>query len=318
MAERLLDVKTKEAAMRIRALGGLLCLLIAVGGCATTPLPGGAGDVKGALQSIELYAGWPEREAGYPTEGRERFFASDKELGVGLMWGFPEPGEYTVKLALRTPAGAVHVQREARIGAKAANWLTGRRFPLPQGEEARGLAGEWKVEVFLDGVPVGQRSFRFDPGGIRLRTEVRVTILTGADDPEIAEGDWMWRHRSAALQSLRAAHVTLGIALRDELARRFPWVDGPQPSPGSGDAALLVRTRLGVSPNPDSDSHLAAEVVHVPTQTTRTFHFRSSAGGGRLSRAKSYGVAAADLALRAGSDPEFIRHLIEVCGAAPE
>jgi hypothetical protein len=172
--------------------------------------------------------------------------------------------------------------------------------------------------VFLDGAPVGQRSFRFDPAGIRLRTETRLAILTGTGDPEIAEGDWMWTNRSAALQTLRAAHTTLGVALRDELGRRFPQVVGPEPPPGGGDATLLVRTRLGVSPNPDSDSRLTLEVVHAPTQTTRTFHYRSAAGADRMSRSKLYAVAAADLALRAGSDPELIRHLIEVSGATPE
>jgi hypothetical protein len=236
-----------------------------------------------------------------------------------LTWGLPRPGTYTTKAALRTPTGSVHEEREYRFEAAASSWITGQRFSLPQGEETQRLAGPWHVEAALDGTPVGDRTFTFDPSSVRLRTDARIVILQGTDDPELATGDWTWRDRFGTLEHVKAAHAVLGFALRDELARRFPRVDGPKPA-ADADATLLVRTKFSVSPNPDTDARLAMEVVHVPTKATRTFLFRSSAGVQTMgvSRSRNITLAATDLAFQAAASQEFLDFLVAATTAVRE
>lgn len=304
--------------MTIRGWVGVVVLAWLVGGCATTPRPGAAGVVSGALRSIEWYPARSASGKAYPTAGRERFFASDQEVTIGLYWVLPGPGNYVTKVALRTPAGTIYTERDLPTSATKVDWFTGHRFALPQGEDAKALAGVWQVEVALDGVPVGRRAFTFDPNSIRFRTAAQLLVLQSTDDLEAAPGDWIWLNQAAAREHLRAAHALLGKVLRDELARRFPWVDGPQQAAASADATILVRTKLAVSPNPDMDSRLTVEVVHAPTQTMRTFQFRSSAGTDPLSRSHWYGVTAADLAFQAAASSEVVGLLATTAQAVPE
>lgn len=315
--------------MTSRMLGGvlyLLCLSL-VGGCASTPhsrravkVVSGSGEVSGALRTIELHIKRPELETAYITLGRERLFASDREVFVWLEWALPGPGFYLLTVSLRTPAGDIHRRSEEHFYAPAANSSTVHPFLLPQGEEARTLAGVWRVEVTLDGTPVGHRSFTFDPSSIRLRTEARVVLLQGTDDAEEGAGGWIWKDRFGALQMVKDAHAKLGIALRDELARRFPHVDGPRQSPADPDATLLVRTNYRVSPNPDTGSRLTVNVVHVPTQTIRTYLFQVSA---QLEESDTTGrqyfyIEAADLAFQAAANSELLQFLITASQAVPE
>ncbi len=304
--------------MTIRGWVGLCWLIWLLGGCATTPLSGGGGEVRGALRSLDLYPGRSASGQAYPTSGRERFFASDREISIGLTWALPGPGSYVTRVTLRIPAGAIHSERELPTIATKTEWFTGYRLALPQGEEAKTLAGVWQVEVALDGVPVGRRAFTFDPSGIRLRTTVRVLIIQGEDDPEVASGDWVWRDRTTILKHIRMAHAILGAVLWDELARRFPQVDRPQQIAASADATILVRTTFHMSPNPDMPSRLTVEVVHVPTQTARTFQFRSWSGFDRVSRSTNFVIAAADLAFQAAANPEFLQFLVTITQAVPE
>jgi hypothetical protein len=308
--------------MAIQMLGAVLALLLLIGGCATGPLPGAAGEVVGPLRSIEFYTKRQEQKERYSTAARDRLFASDREVWVLLRWGLPGPGSYVTKVTLRTPAGALHEEREYRFEAKDSSWHTGHRFTLPQGAAAQRLAGAWQVEAALGGTTAGHRAFTFDPSSIRLRTDARVLIVQGTYDPEAATGDWHWRDRFGALENVKAAHAILGIVLRDEFARRFPTVAGPQPEPppATSDATVLLRTKLKASPNPSAESELVLEAVNVPTQTTRTFHFRSSAGkeGGGTSSNIYFFVAAADLAFQAAASPEVLEFLRTVTQAVPE
>jgi hypothetical protein len=149
-----------------------------------------------------------------------------------------------------------------------------------------------------------------------------VLIVQSTYDPEVATGDWGWRERFGALENIKATHALLGIVLRDELARRFPNVATSQQQPpgATSDATVLLRTRLGVSPNPSADSELVVDAVNVPTQTTRTFHFRSSAGkeGSGTSSNIYFYVAAADLAFKAAASQELLEFLITATQAVPE
>jgi hypothetical protein len=144
-----------------------------------------------------------------------------------------------------------------------------------------------------------------------------VRILQGPNDAEIGAGDWVWTHHAAVLEHIKTAHTILGIALSDELARRFPHVDGPQPNTTT-EATVLVRTKLGISPNSSVGSRAALEVVHVPTQTVRIFEFRSTAGTDQVTGGVYFNVVAADLALQAAANPQFIQHLIAITQATPE
>jgi hypothetical protein len=196
------------------------------------------------------------------------------------------------------------------------------RFVLPKNEDAQRLAGPWQIEAFLGDAAVGHRTFTFDPSSIRLRTDARVLIVQGSDNPEVGPGDWRWRYEFATRENVKAAHNLRGVELRDELARRFPKVDGPQAQPpaAASDATALVRTKLGASPNPSADSELVVDVVHVATQTTRTFRFRSSAGktGATPSSNIYLTVAATDLAFQAAADPDLLEFLRTATNAVPE
>ena len=305
--------------MAIHMVGGVLCLLLLMDGCATEPLPGAAGEVVGPLRSIEFYTKRQEQNERYSSAARDRLFASDREVSVLLRWGLPGPGSYVTKVTLRTPTGTIHEEREYRVEAKDSSWHMGHRFTLPQGAAAQRLAGAWQVEAVLGSTTAGHRAFTFEPSSIRLRTDARIVIVQGTDDPELATGDWTWRDRFGALEHMKAAHAMLGFALRDELARRFPRVDGPPPT-AEVDATILVRTKFSVSPNPDTDARLAVDVVHVPTQTTRTFPFRSSAGIEVMgvTRNRNIPLAAADLAFQAAASPEVLEFLRTVAQAVPE
>jgi hypothetical protein len=312
-------------AMAIPMLTSILGLLLLLGGCAIPPLPGTAGEISGPLRGIDLYATRRDPNkpgARYRTAGRDRFFASDRQVWVYVHWGLPGPGKYQTMVALRTPTGNVREERHFDFEAKGSLWSVGLGFALPQGEDAQQLAGTWRAEATLGGTVVGHRIFTFDPTSIRLRTEARVLIIQGTDDPQVATGDWGWRDPFAALQNVKAAHTILGGVLRDELARRFSHVDGPQQQPpaATSDATVLLRTKLGASPNPSAASELVLDVVHVPTRTTRTFRFRSSAGKeqGGISSSNYLQVGAADLAFQATASPEVLEALITATNAVPE
>jgi hypothetical protein len=308
--------------MVIRIFGAVLCLLFLLGGCATAPLPGAAGEISGPLRSIELYTKRTAPNEQYRTGGRDCLFASDRDVWVYLHWGLPGPGKYETKIALRTPLGTLYEERHYTMEAKGPSWRTGHGFVLPKVGDIQRLAGLWQVEVTLGGTVVGHRAFTFDPSSIRVRTDVWVVLLQGTDDPDLATGDWQYRNRFAALEYVKAAHAILGVVLRDELARRFPHVDGPrqQPPADASNATVLVRTKLGLSPNPDAASELVLDVVHVPTQTTRTFRFRSSAGKAKVGMSSSnyHEVTAADLAFQATASPEVRAFLMTVTSAVPE
>lgn len=295
-------------------------LILGTTGCATAPLPGASGEVSGPLRSIELHTKRPERGEFYLTAGRDRVFASDREIYILSHWALPGPGEHVSKVVLLTPTGTIHWQSDYLFQAQASSWLTIQRLELPQGETARALSGAWQVEVLLDKTRVGRRAFTFDPRSIRLRTIARIVIVQGKDDPEVATGDWHWRNRAAAMESVKGSHAILGVVLRDELNRRFPYVDGPGRTQGISDATLLLTTNLGISPNPGTDSRLELEVAHIPTRIVRKFFFKASAG---LEQRGSYmvrhhNVDAADLAFQAASSAEVLEFLITSAQAVPE
>jgi len=307
--------------MNPRLLGMTASLLILVTtGCATAPLPGASGRVSGPLRSIELYTKRPERGEFYLTGGRDRLFASDREVYILSHWALPGPGEYVSKVVLLTPTGTIHRQSDYRFQAQASSWLTIQRLELPQGETARALSGAWQVEVLLDKTRVGRRGITFDSGSIRLRTDARLVIVQGKDDPEVATGDWHWQNRIAAMESVKVSHAILGVALRDELARRFPYVDGPGRSQGISDATVLLTTNLGISPNPGTDSRLELEVAHIPSKIVRKYFFKASAGLEQIgqSMVRHHTVDAADLAFQAASNAAVLEFLIASTQAIPE
>jgi hypothetical protein len=301
-----------------RACVRIACLLWLMSGCATIPPPGTGGTVSGALRSIELYPAQSPGPAAYHTVGRERIFASDRGVDVVLLWALPAPATYGVTVALRTPAGGVHTERELQTSVAKTPWVTEHRFALPEGDGTKALAGSWAIEVALDGKPVGRRAFVFDPRSARLRTRARVLIVQGANDVEAGAGDWVWTQQAAVLEHIKAAHAAMGIALRDELGRRFPRVDGPVPSLAADDATIVIRTKLAISPNSSVGSRATLEVVHLPTQTSRTFQFRSTAGTDQVTGGVYFVVAASDLAFQAAASEDFIRHLVSATQATPE
>ncbi len=295
-------------------------LILVTTGCATAPQPGVSGEVSGPLRSIELYTKRPERGERYRTAGRERLFASDQLVYILSDWSLPGPGDHVSRVVLSTPGGSPYREREYRFRAEGSSWSTGEPMALPQREAAHPLAGRWQVEVFLDGAPVGRRTFTFDPSSIRLRTDARLVIVQGKDDPEVSSGDWHWRDRFAALENTRAAHAILGIVLRDELIRRFPNVDAPMGAQGISDATILLTTNLRISPNPGTDSHLELEVAHIPTRIMRKYIFKTSAGYEQRGQSgvRYFHVDAADLAFQAASSPEVLDFLIASTQAVPE
>lgn len=306
--------------MSSRTLVVAATVLILANGCASVPLPGGAGEVSGPLGGIDLYTKRPQRGEYYPTAARERLFASDREIYVMSRWTLPGPGEYISKLVLRTPSGAVHGERAHRFRAEASSWLTFQSFQLPQGEEAKALAGRWEVEVSLDATPVGRRVFTFDASSIRLRTDARLVIVQGKQDLEALVGEWRWNRPYAAMENAKAALGTVGSVLRDELARRFPYVDGPQSTAEGSNATVALAPTLLLSPDFNVDARLELEVLHVPTHTKRKFHLETSAGkerrgpGGVL----QFGVAASDLASKAAHSKELLEFLMSATQAVPE
>jgi hypothetical protein len=309
--------------MAIPILASVLGLVLLIGGCAAPPLPGAAGEISGPLRSIDLQmVGKKEIKDRYRTTRRDRIFASDGEVWVYLHWALPGPGRYETKIVLRTPSGAIHEERHHTFEAKDPLLVSWNRFVLPKGEDAQRLAGPWQIEAFLGAAAVGHRTFTFDPSSIRLRTDARVLIVPGTYDPELATGDWAWRERFGTMENIKAAHVLLGVVLRDELARRFPnvAVTQQQVPAAPSDATVLLRTKLRVSPNPSADSEVVVEALAVPTQTRRTFSFRSSAGkSGATPSSNIYlSVAAADLAFEAASNPDLLEFLRTATNAVPE
>jgi hypothetical protein len=237
-----------------------------------------------------------------------------------LHWGLPGPGSYKVRILLQTPLGATYSERDYSFEAKETYWLTRNKFDLPQGADTQRLAGLWQIEAFLDGAAVGRRTFTFDPSSIRLRTDARIVIVQGTSDPELAAGDWVWLNRAAALEDIQAAHKLLGVTLRDELARRFPHVEGPLQQPTEGGAAILLRTKFSSSPSPNADAHLDVAVVPAPPQKPRTFRFTSSAGIELLgqTRKRNSALGATDLAFQAMASQEFLDFLVAATKATPE
>jgi hypothetical protein len=123
------------------------------------------------------------------------------------------------------------------------------------------------------------------------------------------------------MESAKSALAMLGVALRDELARRFAHVDGPRRTSETSDATVLLTPTFLISPNPSMDSHLELEAVHVPTKTVREFHLKTAVGverGPTESAVRSFNAAAADLALQAASSPEVLEFLVSVTQAVPE
>jgi hypothetical protein len=306
--------------MKVRFSVVAASLLIVANGCGTVPLPGGAGEVSGPLRGIELYTKRPEREEHYPTYARERFFASDREIWVVSWLALPGPGDYVSKVVLRSPGGTVHREREYRFRAEASSWLTGQRIELPRGEAAKPLGGRWEVEVSLDAKPVGRRTFTFDPSSIRLRTDARLVIAQGKGDIVRSPGEWRSLEPYAQLERTKAALGTLGVVLRDELARRFPHVEGPRTTLEASDATVLLTPSLIVLPDLDADSRLELEVVHLPTKDARKFHFKTSAGREKLGYEGflNFTVEGADLAVKAASSPDVLEFLVSATQAVPE
>jgi hypothetical protein len=224
------------------------------------------------------------------------------------------------KIVLKDPSDSIYQQRDHRFAAQRSLWRTSHRFALPQGESAKPLAGRWRVEVFLDGAPVGQRDFIFDAGSIRLKTDARLRIAHGKSDAEAPPGGWHWTNRYAAMENIRSAQAVLGVALEDELSRRFPRVDAVAAGEPTGDATVLLTTNLAISPNPAFDSRLELEVTHLPSKAVRKYLFKTSAGDESTldSGTRHFGVDAADLALQAASNPAVLDFLITSTGAVPE
>lgn len=309
--------------MRMRFLGGAASLLILANGCASVPLPSDAGGASGPLRNIQLYTKWPKGEEHYPTHVRERFFASDGEIWIAPHWILPGPGEHVSKIVLRTPSGKVHRESEYRFRAEAGSWITGQGIELPRGEAAKPLGGRWEVDVALDGRSVGRRAFTFDPSSIRLRTDARVSVLRGKHDIDAlsaSSGDWFWRDRQGTLEHAVSALSVLGVVLRDELARRFPHVDGPLTSAEGSGATVILTPTLLLSPNADVNPQLVLEMVHVPTKTTGKFRAETAAGQERFGRGgwSDFGLAAVDLAFQTASSPEVLNFLMRTTGAVSE
>jgi hypothetical protein len=307
--------------MGIRCLGVLASILIFVGGCATGPIFGGAGQVSGSLRSIEIFTRRPEAGELYRTAAREKVFGSDRSVYVASEWALPGSGDYVSKIALRTPNGSIHRESVYRFRSEGSSWLTLQPVELPQGDSAQPLAGRWEVEVSLDDAPVGRRAFTFDPGSVRLRTKAQLAIVHGRQDHELATGDWTWTSsRYGVLEHVKAAMSILGVVLRDELARRFPDVKALAAGSDVGDATVLLTAHLGVSPNPDIYSRLDLEVVHLPTNAARKFQFKSRAGYEQrgMGGARHFGIDATDLAFQAASNRELLEFLVGVTQAVPE
>lgn len=307
--------------MTVRFLLLAASLIVFLGnGCASRPLPGDTGEVSGPLLGIDLYTKRPQQGELYPTTGRDRLFASDQEVYVVSHWALPRPGVYGTHTVVRTPAGEFHRTTPYIFAAQSSSWWTSQRVRLPQGKEAQSLAGRWEVEVALDDSPKGRRTFTFDPSSIRLRTDARVAIVLGKADFTGHPGEWRWRYPSMAKERTDASSRTFGVMLRDELARRFPNVEGPQPNPDASKATVLLTSNLLISPDIDADSRLDLEVTHLATKAAQRFQFKTSAGREKLGPqgVLRFDVEAADLAAQAASSRVLLEFLITSTQAVPE
>jgi hypothetical protein len=130
----------------------------------------------------------------------------------------------------------------------------------------------------------------------------------------------VWLNRAAALEGVQGAHKLLGVTLRDELARRFPHVEGPVQQPAGSGTAILVRTKFSSSPSPNADARLDVDVVPTPPQTPQAFRFTSAAGIELMgqTRNRNSALAATDLAFQAIASQEFLNCLVAATKAVPE
>jgi hypothetical protein len=297
-----------------------IIFLFLASGCATRELPGGADEVTEPLRGIDLHTKRPRQGELYPTASRDRLFASDREIYVVSHWALPRAGVYGTHAVVRTPAGEFHRTNPYVFAAHDASWWTSQRIPLPQGKEAQPLAGRWEVEVVLDGTTRGRRSFTFDPGSIRLRTDARVAIAQGKADFAGNPGEWRWRYPSIAKERTEAASRMFGVMLRDELTRRFPKVAGPESTPQAAETTVLLTPTLLISPDIDGDSRLELEVADLATKAVRTFSFKTSRGRERLGDrgVLRFDFEAVDLAARAASSLELLDFLMRTTQAVPE
>ncbi|HSC71759.1 MAG TPA: hypothetical protein VLH58_10425 [Candidatus Methylomirabilis sp.] len=300
--------------------GAVVGALILLSGCATERIPGGSGEVSGPLQSIDFFAAGSPLQQVYPTAFRERFYASDREILVYSTWHLPGTDEHTCGVVLRTPGHAIHQEGKSQFRTKGPYWATGLVMRLPEGEVARPLEGRWSVEVSLDGKQVGERTFTFDPGSIRLRTGARLLILPGKQDFEAAAGDYIWLQEYGARESGKTALTLLRLALRDELARRFPHVELSGPAMDPGKATVLLTPMLAMSPNTAIEPRLSLVLTHVPTQTVRWLQWRTSVGHNvsLTSGSVNFALAALDLANQSASSPDLLDFLRTVTQATSE
>jgi len=171
--------------------------------------------------------------------------------------------------------------------------------------------------VSLDAKPVGRRTFTFDPSSIRLQTDARLVIVQGKGDFAGLGGEWIWQHSSSSRENMKGASGLLAVVLRDELARRFPYVYGPRSSSEASEATVLLTPTLLVSPDLDGDSRLEFEVVHMLTKAVRKFNFKTSVGREKLGYEGivRFDVEAADLAVKAASSPEVLEFLVSATQA---
>jgi hypothetical protein len=223
-------------------------------------------------------------------------------------------------VVLTPPNEGTKRESEYRFRAEGRNWLTFQRLRLPTGEEAKTLAGEWRLEVALDGSPVGTRVFQFEATSIRLRTEAMLFITEGRGDPEGPGGGYRWTQEVRVLESAKKASSLAGRVLRDELARRFPHITGPAPAQEVSGASLVINPILRFPPDLGIPSRLDLEISHPATGASRNFVFTSTAGIERKGNLGTmhFDVAAADLAFQAASNPEVLDFLRTLTQAEPE
>jgi hypothetical protein len=267
-----------------------------------------------------LYTTRPERAGYFNTFPRRRFFISDRELWVACRWNLPNPGEHVSHVVLRPPAETATKQSQYRFRAESQSWITFQRFALPSADEARALAGEWRIEVALDDSPVGMRTFQFEAASIRLRTDAILFITEGMGDPESAGGGYRWTGESRVLQATKDAALRAGQVLRDELLRRFPRVVGPAALQDASGATLVIHPILRFPPNLSIPSRLEMEVSRPATGEKRKFIFRSTVGIERVADLGTmyFSLAATDLAFQAASNPEVLDYFVQATGATPQ
>ncbi|MCI0371954.1 MAG: hypothetical protein L0214_11390, partial [candidate division NC10 bacterium] len=145
-------------------------------------------------------------------------------------------------------------------------------------------------------------------------------IVQGKVDPEAVGGEWRWTEPYAVLESAKAALGMVAIVLRDELARRFPQVDGPRPTADGSGATVTLTPKLLLSSDFNVDPRLELDVAHLSKNAKRMFHLETSAGKERrgLGGILNFGVAAADLATKAAHSTEVLEFLLTATDAVPE